>query len=368
MSMLLLLSILLIFSTTSYAQVAPVNPPSGGFNINGGLKANTSVGDWVKGTGTGGFVLNDDGSAPNTATTGLQRDAYNSGSDFIFTTGSKFNDIIPNLQWTQSSAPNKNDINNAMYHVSQDPALNANGGHDQWIMIGGDRLSTSGTSYIDFEFLQNTLTRNPTGGHFTGGGPDGGRTIGDRIISMEYTNGGTAANVYFYTWKKSGSTYFWDSTGSSKVTAAFAVTNGANESVPFGAFGLTTYPPFAFVEAAINVTKLLQASGDACAGLSVKTLWIKTKASASSTAALKDFVEPISVSFNFGTAMIDYPGGPFCPVGTATVNQTGIQGGTYSASPTGLSINSTTGAINLGTSTPNTYTVTYTYNSGNGLY
>jgi hypothetical protein len=91
---------------------------------------------------------------------------------------------------------------------------------------------------------------------------------------MEYTNGGTAANVYFYTWKKSGSTYFWDSTGSSKVTAAFAVTNGANESVPFGAFGLTTYPPFAFVEAAINVTKLLQASGDACAGLSVKTLWI----------------------------------------------------------------------------------------------
>ena len=55
MSMLLLLSILLIFSTTSYAQVAPVNPPSGGFNINGGLKANTSVGDWVKGTGTGGI-------------------------------------------------------------------------------------------------------------------------------------------------------------------------------------------------------------------------------------------------------------------------------------------------------------------------
>src|SRR3954453_3420622 len=86
---LFLLSSLLIFSSTSYAQVAPVNPPTGGFNINGGLKANTAVGDWVKGTGAGGFVLNDDGSAVNAAISGLRTDLFNSGSDLIFTTGSK---------------------------------------------------------------------------------------------------------------------------------------------------------------------------------------------------------------------------------------------------------------------------------------
>jgi len=114
------------------------------------------------------------------------------------------------------------------------------------------------------------------------------------------------------------------------------------------------------VEAAINITSLLAQTGDACAGLSIKTLWIKTKASASSTAALKDFVNPIPVSFTFGSASISY-NGPFCPTGTASVTQTGATGGTYTASPAGLTINSSTGEINLATSTPGTYTVTYTF-------
>jgi|GEM_PF-3327710 len=59
------------------------------------------------------------------------------------------------------------------------------------------------------------------------------------------------------------------------------------------------------------------------------------------------------------TATISY-GGPFCPVGTAAVNRTGVAGGTYS-STAGLMINSTTGEINLATSTPGTYTVTYSF-------
>ncbi|MEX6686540.1 hypothetical protein QTN47_03490 [Danxiaibacter flavus] len=359
----LLLTAILLYSYQSYAQLAPVYPPAGGFRIDGGLKANTPTanqGDWVAGPGgTGGFVLTDSGVAVVGATTGLKRDAYNSNLDFIFTTGSKFDDSIPALHWTQSTAPNKNDINNAMYHVSRDTSNN-----NQWIIIGGDRLSTSGTSYIDFEFLQNTLARNPSGGGFTGGGPNGGRTINDLVISMEYTNGGVAANVFFYQWKaKAGGGYEFVQFTPPAGTA-FALTNGVNESVPFGAFGSTTYQPFAFVEAAINITKLLAATGDACAGLSVKTLWIKTKASASSTAALKDFVEPIPVSFTFGSASIKYAG-PFCAKGTASVDLTGITGGTFSA-PAGLSINASTGLIDLAASTPGTYEITYTFNSGNG--
>ncbi len=42
------------------------------------------------------------------------------------------------------------------------------------------------------------------------------------------------------------------------------------------------------------------------------------------------------------------------------MTQTGTGGGTYSASPAGLSINTSTGAIDLGASTEGTYTVTYT--------
>jgi hypothetical protein len=244
-----------------------------------------------------------------------------------------------------------------MYHVTT-------GTNGQWIMIGGDRLSTSGTSYIDFEFLQNTLTRNTSGGKFTGAGPDGGRTLGDLVISMEYTGGGSTANVYFYRWStKSGGGFEFKAITPAAGTA-FAKTNAVNEDVPFGAFGSTVYAPFAFVEGAINITQLLAAGGEACAGLSVKTLWIKTKASSSSTAALKDFMEPLPVSFTFGSASISYAT-PFCKApGNASVTRSGTAGGTYTATPAGLSIDENTGTINIGASTAGSYTVTYSFNAG----
>ncbi|MBK7286016.1 MAG: hypothetical protein IPI95_02315 [Flavobacteriales bacterium] len=52
------------------------------------------------------------------------------------------------------------------------------------------------------------------------------------------------------------------------------------------------------------------------------------------------------------SATIGYAGSPYCTSGgTATVTRTGSTGGTYSATPSGLSISSSTGAITLGTST-----------------
>src|SRR5207248_735853 len=65
------------------------------------------------------------------------------------------------------------------------------------------------------------------------------------------------------------------------------------------------------------------------------------------------------------TATISYTGSPFCATGTASVTQTGQTGGSYSASPAGLSINSTSGQINLGTSSAGTYTVTYSFTDAN---
>src|SRR5450432_4106100 len=75
-------------------------------------------------------------------------------------------------------------------------------------------------------------------------------------------------------------------------------------------------------------------------------------------------VSPVVVSVNaLPTATISYIGSPFCPVGTATVTQTGTTGGTYSASA-GISINSATGAINLASSAVGTYTITYSFTNG----
>lgn len=66
-------------------------------------------------------------------------------------------------------------------------------------------------------------------------------------------------------------------------------------------------------------------------------------------------------------ATISYAGNPFCqPGGIATVTRTGTAGGTYNSAPAGLSINAVTGDINIATSTPGTYTVTYTLAAGGG--
>ncbi|MBX7182253.1 MAG: hypothetical protein K1X82_09085, partial [Bacteroidia bacterium] len=66
------------------------------------------------------------------------------------------------------------------------------------------------------------------------------------------------------------------------------------------------------------------------------------------------------------TASIVYSGSPFCTNGSVgSVALTGTSGGTYSSSA-GLTINATTGDITPSTSTPGTYTVTYTIPASNG--
>ncbi|MBN8694929.1 MAG: gliding motility-associated C-terminal domain-containing protein [Bacteroidetes bacterium] len=73
---------------------------------------------------------------------------------------------------------------------------------------------------------------------------------------------------------------------------------------------------------------------------------------------------PTTVSGTFTGAenpAFSYPGNEFCN-DAASINATvtGTPGGTFTATPAGLSINATTGAINIQASTPATYTITYT--------
>ena len=66
------------------------------------------------------------------------------------------------------------------------------------------------------------------------------------------------------------------------------------------------------------------------------------------------------------SATFSYPGSPY-PVtgGTASVTFSGTLGGTYSATA-GLTLNATTGDVILSTSTPGTYSVSYTVNASGG--
>jgi hypothetical protein len=67
-------------------------------------------------------------------------------------------------------------------------------------------------------------------------------------------------------------------------------------------------------------------------------------------------------------AIISYAGSPFCSSDftSKTVTRTGTSGGTYTASPAGLSINASTGDIAIFASVAGTYTVTYTMNAVTG--
>lgn len=339
------------FSSQIYGQFADVNPPSGGFAIDGGLRANTPIsptpftanqGDWypgASGSGSGGSVFDNAGDilAPATAQTSGRVDTeepYGSNDD-VFTNGSKFNDYVSDLKWFTNSAPDKNDIDNALYHVSRDASNN------QWIFISGDRQSTNGTSYIDFELLQGTVVQNDNG-TFTGTplaskANGGGRTKDDIIISMEYTNGGSKPIVYIYQWKQSGTKWSYELVTLAALGAnAFAETNraGAELNVPYSAFGTNTYQQYAFVEAAVNVTYLLNqvlgGGGASCSGLKIKTLWVKTKASAASTAALKDFITPIPVDFDFGSTDITPIAAKCADDTTAYLLSATPSGGTFS--------------------------------------
>lgn len=85
-----------------------------------------------------------------------------------------------------------------------------------------------------------------------------------------------------------------------------------------------------------------------------------TSSVATAVGSFSDFA--IGEICNKGTA-ISYTASPYCSsAGTAAVTLTGNGGGTFS-STAGLSINASTGSVNLGSSTPGTYSVVYTLSS-----
>src|SRR5436190_13586063 len=133
------------------AGVAPLTSPAGGFAIDGNLMANlptAGVGDWLMSTnaGSGASVLDSAGNPLDPARTFHFRDVYNATSDNTFGGGLKWTDNPGIWQWSTGKASSKTDIHNVLFHTATD-----SDGHT-WVVIAADRASTSGDSYIDFEF------------------------------------------------------------------------------------------------------------------------------------------------------------------------------------------------------------------------
>src|SRR5207244_3974512 len=234
------------------------------------------------------------------------------------------------------------DMNNVYVHISK----GNNPGADRWITASADRLSNNGTAYIDFEFLQKRLTNNvqtggtkPPCGGFTSAGTQGGRTVGDILVTAQYGSGGSLGTILTYRWEEtpplSGVFQYVEHTSNIPAGAAYVATSlvpgpldgghppGPGIPVPYGAFGdpLYAYSQNQFVEVSIDLATVIGAlAGDSCTGIQVSTVMIKTKTSTATNATQEDLIEPIQVSFTAGFEPVATASPAPCSGGTGSVS------------------------------------------------
>ncbi|MFE3870783.1 SprB repeat-containing protein, partial [Flavobacterium sp. ZS1P70] len=303
----------------------------------------------------------------------------------IFTMSNKINDNPNTYTWGPGNSPNKNEIENAGAHFSYgDPAL---GGlaTDLWCLFAGDRQVTTGSSYIDFEFLQKSLTitgaTTDAAGNITGGsgsfttlGTEGGRTVGDILITIEFTNGGGDANAVIRVWTaKAGGGYEYVIHPNSEFLGRIFITNNTSPThVPFDVYGSDPngtgvggdYGVNQWAEGAINLSQVFAAAKDPCFSLS--TLFIRTRSSGNSQQSeLKDFPgAPIQFKVDSNPKAVAVATNPVCNGGFGSVNIT-VTGGTapYTFSWTGPN-NFTASTEDLTNVLAGTYQ--YTVTSSNG--
>ena len=224
-------------------------------------------------------------------------------------------------------------MNNGYFHISTSPD-----GH-RWMTASGDRFATNGTSYIDFELLQNTLTRNvltgctkPPCGNFTSAGPNGGRTVNDLLVTANYGQGGGVATLLISQWQAVGGGFdYVDVTNSVPNGSAFVSTSLVPDPgvpVPYGAFGGNCLcGKTNSLKCPLTLQRCSVRSSDPCTGIQIKTLMVKTKTSTTATATLEDMLAPFQVSFSAGFVVSAEATNPACSTGLGTVTGT-FSGGT----------------------------------------
>ncbi|WP_156129385.1 hypothetical protein [Flavobacterium sp. AED] len=320
----------------SIKGIVPVQHPIGGSGVDGDAWAHEPIGSIYENVGDLFDKLYDPVNNPTHTvnhgvldlTTGallypgstfFLQDRYQNDLT-IFTLSNKINDNPNTYTWGAGSSPNKNEIQNAGAHFSYgDSSIRGGDGvtgafgdpNDLWCLFAGDRQVTNGSSYIDFEFLQKSLTI--TGATFgpldpatgtapiTGGsggfateGTQGGRTVGDILVTIEFTQGGGDANVVIRKWTQIGTgVYEYVIVPNNAPGIAgniYCTNNTVTTTVPFDAYGTTpgTYAPNQWAEGAINLTKVFEATNNPC--LVISTLFVRTRSSGNSAQSeLKDF-------------------------------------------------------------------------------
>lgn len=252
----------------------------------------------------------------------------------VFASGSNKNGMSPAL-WScpvSQGIPDKNDILDMYMHVRRD---GPNVTDSLWMFSGLSLDNITGSRYFDFEMYQTDILFDRSSLSFKGYGPDAGHTswkfdasgnilqAGDIIFTAEFGNSGLSL-VEARIWVKetdwltiTPTAFSWggqfDGDGASatygyasispKTAGTFYTGLQCSNNTWAGPFGVvlqnntiaTTYTGKQFMEFSVNLSKLgldpLVTMGDPCK-MPFRRILVKSRASNSFTAELKDFVGP----------------------------------------------------------------------------
>lgn len=321
----------------------------------------------------------------------------------IFASGSNKNGMNPNT-WTtpvSQSIPDKNEILDMFMHVRRD-GDGTETNDSLWLFGGVSIENTTGNRYFDFEMYQTDIYYDRPNLNFKGYGPDAGHTswqfdaagnilsAGDIILTAEYSSSNLSmveARIWVhkdallltptaFNWAGSfdgasaGATYGYAGIVPKTAGAFYNGLQSINNTWA-GPFKLVlgnqsvvdNYVARQFMEFSVNLSKLgldpLVRDGDVC-GLPFRRILVKSRASTSFTAELKDFVGPFSF-FRAPMADVatDFP--MLCPGGAADVWVTNaIPTSVYNWSTTNGSIVGPTVGDRINVDQPGTYIVSQT--------
>jgi len=261
---------------------------------------------------------------------------YHGNDSTVFTAGSDKNGMSP-ADWTGGvqAIPDKNDILDVFMHVRR---AGPNVTDSLWMFGGLSLDNTTGNRYFDFEMYQTDIYYDRTTASFYGYGADAGHTSwqfdaagnitrpGDIILTGQYQSS-TLTNIEARIWvhqsalsiiptqfnwsgqfdgASAGAVYGYASI-LPKTAGAFYTGLGSNTNTWAGPFQTVlqdnsmavNYGKDQFMEFSVNLSKLgldpvTLLGGDVC-GSPFNRLVVKTRASSSFTAELKDFVAPIDL-------------------------------------------------------------------------
>lgn len=265
---------------------------------------------------------------------------YHGDDSTVFASGSNKNGMHPS-SWScpvSQGIPDKNDILDAMVHARR---AGPNITDSLWMFGGISIENTTGNRYFDFELFQTDFYYDRTTRTFKNYGPEAGHTAwlfnsdgsiqrpGDIIFTAEYGSSSLTlveARIWvhqssllmtplFFNWGGSfdgggpGAIYGYANI-LPKTAGAFYTGLQSGNGVWPGPFNLvrqdnsvvTSYIGRQYMEFSVNLTKLgldpAYISSNGC-GTPFRRVLIKTRASTSFTAELKDFIAPFR--------MFDYP-------------------------------------------------------------